>query len=215
MIENEFVNSLRDVLEVEWRQMAEEIISYKTQTGFIPSVSDDISYENIAKVVSVNYIPTNDILLSYAKYVVCSVDGISKGTQPEVLKFHANQVARNRVFQMYLMNEEIFKDIMPGFSNDEENMRRKLFKQDNRIDYFIRPDISPPASQEEKHILIHLIQKRLGIMREALLGNVNTDRIVLSLPAFHGKATVSIELSRVLWQKALNLIQSSYIDFGY
>jgi hypothetical protein len=209
-----FITILRKSLNERWPLLANDIVLYKTHAGILSLKPTDIGYAANDRLVSVAYRATGDILFDYAKYIVCTVEGICSGELDEARNYFIDQTSRNRVFQLYLMEEEIFKDVMPPLSSSEEQFRKRLFHHDNRIDYLIHPHLSPPASEEERHLLVHLIQRRLQLMSRVLHGNAATQRYTLSCQAVHGSKTLFMDIARPLWEMALTLVRSSYLEFG-
>jgi hypothetical protein len=214
-IEMLFADALRDRLEQEWREIASEFVVYKTRSGIRHTTRPDMHYSKNDRMISISCQASNDILFDYATYIVCAVKAICNGTLPEAKDFDHSQAARNRIFQLYLMEEVLFSSLISPLSADEDERRRRLFNQDNRIEFVLRQHSSPFATKKDWYIFQHLIQKRLCLMEKAMLGDGMADCEIIRSPGFHGSGEVSMQISKFIYKNAMDLLCSTYVEFGH
>jgi hypothetical protein len=212
-IENLFVDALHARLSDHWPDMAQQIIAYKTRSTIQWVRASDTPISENDRMVSISCRSTPDVLDAYSRYIICTLGGLCTETLPELGEFAYDEMARNRVFQLYLMEEEIFRSLMHPLTREEEQLRRGLFHQDNRIDFALLRTPSPPASSGEWHVLLNLVLPRLRLMKETVRGKTMSDLEILIAPVFHGAGEISVEISRAVGETALHFVRTSYLDF--
>ncbi len=166
------------------------------------------------KLIDIQFRPvTKDILSDYANYTITTLDGIlsNKG---ESGCYKTNKMRRWRLYQLYIMQEQLFGELISPMSPDECAAYHELFNFiSNMIQIFYTPsmmDIAPNAT--EQHILNFLIKPRLNLIKNAVLGDSN-ELLEVSCRAYHFEDMLNLHISKQIYWHAFNKIRRTYLSF--
>ena len=153
-----------------------------------------------------------DILTDYANYIIAILDGLyhEKG---EGKDFSICEKHRWRLYQLYIMQENIFGYLLPTMTLDEKiayDTIPTMIRNSIQIFYVTETLISEPNWQE-KEIIYHLIKPRIEKMYNAVnSGNENT-KIKLSCRGYHFDDKLKLTIDSDIYYRAVNKIKRTYL----
>lgn len=163
--------------------------------------------------IQVRHVKT-DILTDYAEYIIASLSGIhlEKGEGSE---FKTNIMWRWRLYQLYIMQENIFGHLLPPMSRLELQNYLKIFGiTSNCIQFFFEPNnMFIPPSREENEIIYKLIKPRVAEMLNIIKPKSPETRVKIECEAYHQYDLLHIELDQEYYSDAIDKIRETYLQF--
>lgn len=160
--------------------------------------------------VQVRYVG-KDIITDYAEYVILSLAGIAN-EKAECQSYETNRMHRSRMFQLYIMIEQLFGFLQP-FSPQEQLLFNSIYDLiDNMIQQFYMPKLSEiPLNKTEKSIINDLIFPRIRLFIQFL--QQGRDFIRLKGKGYHFEDDLELTLSQECYDKVVKKICQTYINF--
>lgn len=84
------------------------------------------------KLLSVFVYKTEDILNDYCNYIICSLDALNS-RKGEARDYKTSILFRWRLFQLYLILEELFSDYCRSLDNIEKRMKKSIINFTNNL----------------------------------------------------------------------------------
>ncbi|MYM58050.1 hypothetical protein GTG28_02335 [Vibrio sp. OCN044] len=172
---------------------------------------DDYVCGSQDKLLSVTLRKSDNILDSYADYIICSLSSLNN-LIGEVRTYKENMVFRWRTYQLYLIIEEVFKDFIPRLSKFEERLVKVAITfTDNAIQPFYSIDDScHPIEKVETALFEDFIFKRVKIIADAIK---SSDGNVVNASCFHTTDELSLDIDNEIYEYAVKLIRDTYRGF--
>jgi hypothetical protein len=155
-----------------------------------------------------------NILTDYAHYVITTLDGLyaEKG---EASVCHKNKVNRCRMYQLYVMQEQLFGHLLPPMDEEQCELYRLLFCLiDNMVQFFFTPElINTPLTDQELKVIEQLIKKRVALIKQAIDNTDYQEKVTIRSLSYHIEEPLELTLARPLYEQALQKISSTYLNF--
>ncbi|MFU8797415.1 MAG: hypothetical protein ACNA7Y_01770 [Gammaproteobacteria bacterium] len=167
------------------------------------------------KLIDIQFRPfKEDILSDYANYIIASMDSLysDKG---EAKGYRNSRMHRWRAYQLYIIQETLFGNLIIQMNDDQHILYRNLFKQiSNMIQIFYTPELADclPSGIEED-IINKLIIPRISLMKESVSGSKNSQKINVECYAYHFEDKLEVLFDKNIYLDALNKIKNSYLNF--
>lgn len=157
---------------------------------------------------------TDDILDDYATYIISSLDEIDLGIG-EAKNHQTNQKARWRMYQLYVMHENIFHHLLPPMTDIENKIYRSIFILiDNMIQFFYSPDeMVKTATPWEAYVFDELIKRRVELMKQAICDDNPDNNIVIEQLSYHAEDNLRLKIAKNHYLEAIKKIKDSYLNF--
>ncbi|AUI85679.1 hypothetical protein BS333_04420 [Vibrio azureus] len=171
---------------------------------------DYICFEN-EKLLSVTLKKTNNILDSYAKYLVCSLSSLLN-TIGESRTYKESMVFRWRTYQLYLILEQIFSKYTPELTHFEKRLIKvATIFQDNAIQPFYNFDESENIIEDVENTLFDsFILKRAKVIHDSIISKEGN---IIYSPCFHTNDSLSLDIEPQVYTDVMCLIKKSYNGF--
>lgn len=155
-----------------------------------------------------------DILTDYANYTMAVLDGLYR-EKGEGKEFRVNKISRWRLYQLYIIQEQIFGNLLPPMNKDECKNYKAIFEViSNMIQLFYAPSMikSAPTSQEEE-IIGCLIKPRIAEMYKQINSYHGSQKKTIKCQAYHSDDVLELTLDAELYQDIFNRIKQTYLMF--
>lgn len=168
------------------------------------------------KLIDIQFRPVDtDILTDYANYTVATLDGVhhEKGEGKE---FRTNKMWRWRLYQLYIMQEQLFGSLLPPMTINEHKNYKAIFEViSNMIQLFYAPNMmAAEPTEQEKDIIFQLIKPRIATMYEVVKPRSYGDTKVIKCHAYHYDDDLELTLDLELYHQVINKIKRTYLEFG-
>ncbi len=156
---------------------------------------------------------SQDIFLDYSKYIIGTIDGIlnNKG---ETVGYKDNLIARWRLFQLYIILEELFSYLL---NNDHviNQLQNKIVKLAKNHIYplYHRDKLLVRATSLELKLINELILPRLKLIYSAIQNGTGAN-IHDNIKCFHSDDILNINISSDIYEIALDKLKSTYEYFS-
>lgn len=155
----------------------------------------------------------SDVLSDYADYIIASLVSIDQ-EKGEVAGFRESKKFRWRLYQLYLMHEKLFGQLLqPLTAQQLHSYKVMAYYISNRIDIFYNGNIEETLSADEKSLVDNLIKPRIKQMIEAITPGVNERKFTLQCCAYHYNDKLELTLGELHYQCAVNKIKASYLRY--
>lgn len=186
-----------------------------------------IESDKIIKLKNDNYIckPTDklidiqlrvvdtDILTDYANYIITTLAGLhlEKG---EGGAFRTNLIWRWRLYQLYIIQEQLFSQLLSPMPAIEDMLYKSIFKfLTNKIQPFFDPNLMHSTLTDQENIIIHgLIKPRIEKMYKCI-NNLKNDKITIQCQDYHRNENLELTLDKKIYDLAINKIKETYLKF--
>lgn len=167
------------------------------------------------KLIDLQFRFCNDTILSdYADYVIASLNGliVDKG---ENRGYKHDIRHRWRYYQLYIMQENLYKNYLPSMTEHQQKCYSELFKiVGNMIQIFYNQELKKVEINDfEQCLFDDLIIPRLGIIRDSIKSKTG-DNIIISSTAYHFNDLLSVEIAKDIYREKSAMIMQTYYDFA-
>lgn len=164
--------------------------------------------------IQLRYVET-DILTDYANYIIAALAGLyhEKG---EGADYQQNRMRRWRLFQLYIIQEQLFGYLLPSFTVGEQALHQSIFQlTSNMIQFFYDPTLLFMGMTEEESVIIsELVKPRIAAMYEAIQPRSPSTRHSILCYAYHYNDQLCLTIDQAIYWQALNKIKRTYLAFG-
>lgn len=213
-ITHQFSQSLHNRLKMEDSNMANDVVLIIEQNKLIKLRSDNYICQPEDKLIDIQsrYVE-KDILYDYAKYITLCVDSIVN-LKGECRSINTSKMWRRRLYQLYIMIENIFGYLVPMDRKHSALMQSVPPLIDNSIQCFFTPEISNSAPSDiDKKILNQLIKPRTKMIQSALVSG-SSEKIHLSCDAYHTEGKLELIINKCYYDQAINKIRITYLEYA-
>lgn len=173
--------------------------------SYIPKDSDKLLD------IQVRYVNT-EILDDYADYIITTLSALHN--EKDEAKFFMNNTRfRSRTFQLYIMQECLYKDYLPHMNEHELLLHKMIFsKIKNNVDIFYNENkLNIPADEAEMQIMQELVKPRLKLMMNEAKNH--SDVFKLQSESYHVADTLSLDIGKGMYKDIKEKIKKSYLSF--
>jgi hypothetical protein len=186
-----------------------------------------IKNDNLVKLKETNYCCTStdklidiqarntklDILTEYANYIITSLMSIEQN-KGEVAEYQVSKKFRWRLYQLYLMHEKLFSDLIEPLTAQQLSCYKLITRLvSNRIDIFYHDDGKENLDDVEKNLIENLVKPRIKAIINAIAPKKGEGKVSLECAAFHYNDTLELTLSKFHYQLAVNKIKTTYLRY--
>ncbi len=210
-----YAEALMQKLMLEYPKMAKDLVIVIEQEKLIKLKPDNHICGVNDKLLDVQVRQTkNGILFDYAQYVIAMLDGFitKKG---EVGYYHFNNTARWRLYQLYIMQEALFGYLLPSFTREEYKAYHSIFLLCANFiqDYYSPSESNYPLSAEEQCVIDDFIFPRVKKIHDIVVSSIPEENITLACHAYHIEDALQINISRKIFNRAVEKINQTYTNF--
>jgi hypothetical protein len=157
---------------------------------------------------------SDNIMRDYARYILGTLDGIAKGVG-EISDYMNYLIPRWRLFQLYLMHEELFGYLLTKMSKDQQNLKDKCVSNaSNHIwPFYNFPASNVPASFLEQKIINDLILPRIFEIKQVIIAD-KSEIIEDKIESFHSEQSLNIYISKERYGSVIEKIILTYNKLG-
>jgi hypothetical protein len=154
LLATSFLDSLYKHISSYDNRFAEDIILLVVESDSIKKTYlKDVSYTPKwdDKVIIVEHRVFNESLISdYADYLISTLFGFKTRNLPELLRFREYQTVRNRVFQLYIIIENLFSEFVRSINEEEADvLKRRYYMKSIDVGYYYKgKELQQPTSEE-------------------------------------------------------------------
>lgn len=219
-IESKFAEALLRKLEKLNSQMYKDIVSVVTAIDdqlhvLVQCRPADYTCQPNDKVIclEVRTVKSN-ILEDYADYIFTCLDAVY-ARKAEFKTYASNKMARCRLYQVYIMLENLFAAYLPPLSALDKKYYRNIFSLlDNKIQDLYTNVGMTPLTHKEQEIIIELIDKRVKQMIDTITTSKNnSNAITITTRSFHSKDQLELTVPADLYHTIKNKIINTYLDY--
>lgn len=154
------------------------------------------------------------IISDYADYIITSLNGlmVAKG---ESQKYKHDIRHRWRFYQLYIMQENLYKNYLPAMDAYETKLFNAVFKiVGNMIQIFYNQELKDvEISDFEQCLFDDLILPRLNIIRDSIKSK-DGENVTISSIAYHFNDLLSVDISKKIYEEKSKVIMDTYYDFA-
>lgn len=180
------------------------------QDKFIKLRDDNYKCKYSDKLVDVQcrYVDTS-IMDYYCDYVICCLSAINEN-KDEPKEFQTNKRFRVRTYQLYVMLESLFGNIIQKMNDHEKYLYSLVFSRvDNSINiFFNEQELYQTADTVDQVIMRNLIKKRVALMSNEVQSG--SDTIILNSKCLHVDDELTLKIDRKHYNSAVNKIKQTY-----
>jgi hypothetical protein len=150
------------------------------------------------------------ILDDYSNYIIASLGGLvmEKG---EVKGYRDRAVNRWRFYQLYIMQEELYKQYSPCMSKHEMELFKNISHlASNMIKVFFNNDsVSHEISTHEELLFQELVLPRINILYKVAGGN-HKNIMTIHSSSYHVKDDLSLDIDKRMYEDIMLKIKNTY-----
>lgn len=210
---HQFSSTLLDELNHIDAKFANDFVISVEQDRFVRLREKSYQCKSTDKLIDTQCRYVQDsILEDYSRYIIAMLDGI-RSKKGECRDFEKNKVSRNRLYQLYIMQEALFNSFIPSFTTEQKMLYEELFQLlDNRIQLFYQPAlISTPLTTRETLIVECLIEPRINLMHDVC--RQAKDPVDICCLSYHVEEELRLTVDKTLYQDFLSKLIRSYLHY--
>lgn len=153
------------------------------------------------------------LLDDYSNYIIASLDSLvmAKG---EVKGYKDRAINRWRFYQLYIMQEELYKKYSPCMSKREAQLFKNLPSLvSNMINIFFNKSVvSNAISTYEESLFQELILPRVDILYTVVSGN-RKNIIVINSCSYHVEDNLSLSIDKRIYSDTFLTVKNTYLHY--
>lgn len=155
-----------------------------------------------------------NILEDYSNYIITSLEGLMN-EKGETRGYKGNVRNRWRFYQLYIIQEQLYKEYVPQMSPSEQSLFNSIFKiTSNMINIFFENRFADGRmALHEAEIFECLIMPRLKLIYKAISSD-EENLISTESTAYHYNDKLSITMDKKIYTDTMLKIQDTYINYA-
>lgn len=209
-----FYEILMKKLSFKYTTLFSSIVLVVMKDDFLYLVDGQYICKSTDKLIDIQFrqVKTN-ILDDYSNYVIASLDGLimEKG---EVKGYRDRAINRWRFYQLYIMQEELYRQYSPCMSTHEIQLFKNIPSlASNMIKvFFDSKSVNQKISTYEESLFQELILPRVNILYKVASGN-RENIMEINSSAYHVKDDLSLSIDKEMYQDIMLKIKNTYNQY--
>jgi hypothetical protein len=209
-----FYEKLMQKLSIKYPALFSSIVLVVMKDDFLYLVDDQYICKSTDKLIDIQFRQVNtNILDDYSNYVIASLDGLimEKG---EVKGYRDRAINRWRFYQLYIMQEELYRQYSPRMTTHEIQLFKNIPSlASNMIKVFFDSNsVNQKISTYEESLFQELILPRVNILYKVASGN-SENIMEINSSAYHVKDDLSLNIDKEIYQDIMLKIKNTYNQY--
>lgn len=167
------------------------------------------------KLIDIQFRSVNENMLTdYANYIIATL-GSLHSEEGEFKGHRQDRVKRWHLYQLYIIEEELFREFIPSMNDQQAQIYQTLPKKiSNMIQIFYSPESRyglPDDSEED--ILNTLVLPRLALIQSAVNSTETRKKTKVTSISYHYEINLEFILDTSIYQYAIDKIKNTYLSF--
>ena len=206
-----FYEILMQQLAVKYSTLFPSIVLVVMKDNLLYLVDDQYICKPTDKLIDIQFRQVKtSILDDYSNYVIASLDGLimEKG---EVKGYRNRAINRWRFYQLYIMQEELYRQYSPCMLTHEIQLFKNIPSlASNMIKVFFNSEsVVQKISIYEESLFQELILPRVNILYKVANGN-SKNLMEINSSAYHVKDDLSLSIDKKMYQDIMLKIKNTY-----